>query len=199
MRYSIRTLFFLAVVLGALLTACSGDDKQATPSAEGPAVEVEQQPAEQQPVEQEPAEQQPVEQEVKASMSEALAATLATLSEEDRSLPNPLAGQAEAAARGGEEFGSLCSHCHGKTGKGDGPASKALGVSPGDFSNSKLSVGERYQVMKSGVLGTAMQGFGAAMSDNQIWQLITYMEKLRPPVEVADEPPAEPAAPEATE
>ena len=110
-----------------------------------------------------------------------------------------LAGQAEASSRGGEEFGSLCSHCHGKSGKGDGPASKALGVSPGDLSSSKLSAGERYQVMKSGVPGTAMQGFGAAMSDNQVWQLITYMETLRPTVEVANEPAGEmtePAAPQ---
>ncbi len=199
MSYSIRTPFFLALVFGTQLAACSGGEKQATSSAEGPAVVVEQQPAEQQPAEQQPVEQQPAEQQMKVSMSEALAATLATLSEEDRSLPNPLAGQAEASARGAEEFGSLCSHCHGKSGKGDGPASKALGVSPGDLSSSKLSVGERYQVMKSGVPGTAMQGFGAAMSDKQMWQLISYMETLRPAVEVADEPAveaAEPAAPQ---
>jgi len=196
MRYSIRIPFFLAVFLGTLLVACSGGEKEGSSATEGPAVAVEQAPEEQAPEEQAPAElapeeQEPIAQEVKPSMSDALAATLAALSEEDRSRPNPLAGQPEASARGGEEFGSLCAHCHGKSGKGDGPASKALGVSPGNLSTSRLRVGERYQVLKRGVPGTAMQGFGAAMSDNQIWQLITYMDTLRPTEEAAEEPTTE--------
>ena len=34
--------------------------------------------------------------------------------------------------------------------------------------------------MKGGIPDTAMQAFGAAMSDKQIWEILAYVETLAP-------------------
>ena len=168
----IRYHLLVALFLSTSLFSCSGEEDAVAS------------------LEQEPVQQEPVQQEPLPTMSEQLSATLATLSEEERLQANPLAEQAEAAAKGAEDFAFLCSPCHGAAGEGDGPAAQALGVPPGDLTVSKISAGERYQILKNGVPGTAMQGFNAAISDNQTWQLIAFMDSLRPALQAIEEKPA---------
>lgn len=50
------------------------------------------------------------------------------------------AGAADAAA-GEKVFKMRCAMCHGQTGKGDGPAGKALKPPPRDFSNAEWQAG----------------------------------------------------------
>lgn len=117
------------------------------------------------------------------ALPERMVTYLATFSDEDRARTNPMSGNADAIGRGGDEFQATCFPCHGKTGAGDGPAAQAMGIKPADLSNAArgalITDGERYLIMKNGIPDTAMQPFGAALSDDQIWRLLAHVESLR--------------------
>jgi cytochrome c553 len=185
-----------ALLIAFVLSSCSGEDKE-TEDPVGEAAPVEEAPVEEAvPVEEAPVEEAvPVEEVVVEPMSAALKSTLSTIRPEQRVAENPLAGQEAAVSEGAEDFITLCAHCHGKDGKGQGPASKSLGVNSGDLTLSQLTPGERFEIMKSGVAGTPMQSFRAAMSDKQMWSLIAHMDSLRPAYEGPAEAPSGEAAP----
>lgn len=173
-------LAFLAAAL--LLVGCPGSEPAPEPT---PAPAATPEPTPEPVVEATPAptpEAAPT-----AEASQQLTDFLATLSEADRARKNPKSGNAEAIKKGGEEFQSVCIACHGATGKGDGPAAKALPAPVGDLTNAelmgKLSQGDLMAIMKNGVPGTPMQAFGAALSDDQIWTLLAYVETLSQPAE----------------
>ncbi|MFZ0954417.1 MAG: c-type cytochrome [Candidatus Sulfotelmatobacter sp.] len=101
---------------------------------------------------------------------------------------NPLAGSPTAAKAGEYEFRINCALCHGlgAHGGGRGP----------DLTRAQKkhvhSDAEMFQVISNGIPGTAMpangtNGQGVGMTDEEIWQIITYIRS----VEV--KAPAEPA------
>ena len=75
---------------------------------------------------------------------------------------NPMAGNAEAIAKGKEIFSGAgtCFTCHGPEGKGDGEAGKALDPTPRNFTNPKFqdckSDGEMLWIIRNGSPGTGM-------------------------------------------
>jgi PQQ-dependent dehydrogenase (methanol/ethanol family) len=85
---------------------------------------------------------------------------------------NPLAGQVEAASAGRQLFDRTCQSCHGPAGQGDrGPA-----LDTGRFTHGTQD-GDLFHVIRAGVSGTQMPPF-AALTDEQIWQLVTYLRSL---------------------
>jgi len=181
-----------AVLTLSLLLACGGDDaapEEPVAPAETPAPEPEAEP------EPEPTAEPEAEPEAESgALPERLQAYLATFDEADRARPNPLSGDEAGIGKGKDEFQSTCFPCHGREGKGDGPAAKAMGIKPADFSNparaAAMTPGEQFLVMKNGIPDTAMQPFGAALSDDQIWRILAFVETLRPAV-AAEEPAPE--------
>lgn len=119
------------------------------------------------------------------AVSDALQAVLDAASDADRARVNPRSGDAEAIAMGSDEFKATCFPCHGREGKGDGPAAKALGITPADLTSPVIAElvtpGIQFKIMKNGVKGTSMQAFGAALSDDQIWQILAFVETLSKP------------------
>ena len=97
----------------------------------------------------------------------------ATHAADDR---NPFAGDAKAAKAGEYEFRINCALCHGlgAHGGGRGP----------DLTRAQKkhahSDAEMFQVISNGIPGTAMpangtNGQGVGMTDEEIWQIITYI------------------------
>jgi len=95
---------------------------------------------------------------------------------EDR---NPLAGDPKAAKAGEYEFRINCALCHGlgAHGGGRGP----------DLTRAQKkhvhSDAEMFQVISSGIPGTVMpangtNGQGVGMTDEEIWQIITYIRSV---------------------
>lgn len=97
---------------------------------------------------------------------------------------------AESVARGKElytQFG--CFACHGTEGRGDGPAASAMQdawgnkIQPADFTRGyyKGGVGAKvvYRTLVTGLSGTPMPSFGAALQPEQIWDLAHYVESLK--------------------
>ncbi len=101
-------------------------------------------------------------------------------------LINPLAGDPEAIAAGRELFLASCATCHGETGMGDGPA--AVGLSPPRASSgdagllADMSDGYIYWRISEGGVGdpfnSAMPAWGSAFSEQQIWQLVSFLRTL---------------------
>ena len=93
---------------------------------------------------------------------------------------NPFAGDAKAAKLGEFQFRVNCAFCHGLSAKGGGrgpdltKAQKKHGNSDADL----------FRTISQGVAGTAMPagtngGIGVGMTDEEIWQVITYIRSVQ--------------------
>ncbi|HVN87698.1 MAG TPA: cytochrome c [Candidatus Binatia bacterium] len=76
-----------------------------------------------------------------------------------------------------------CVTCHGASGKGDGPAAKALKPPPGDFATSLkgMSDADMVKLLKEGgkPLGKTHSAFAAKLNDEQINAVVTYIKGLK--------------------
>ena len=98
-----------------------------------------------------------------------------------KALKNPVPFTAENVAKGKALFEGkgTCFNCHGKEGKGDGPAGAFLDPSPRNFNNcafhKKRKDGELFWVLKNGSPGTAMVPFvPTSLTEKEAWTVITY-------------------------
>jgi mono/diheme cytochrome c family protein len=96
-------------------------------------------------------------------------------------LTNPHAGDAAAASAGQSLYDANCASCHGATGQGDGPAAAALDPAPDDLRISAREAGDDYlhwRIAKGGnfaPFNSSMPAWEGILSDDQIWQLVTYI------------------------
>ncbi len=100
---------------------------------------------------------------------------------EAKQMKNPVAATPENIAKGKALFEGkgTCVNCHGKEGKGDGPAGAILNPSPRNFSNcafhKKRKDGELFWVIKNGSAGTGMVSLiPAAINEEEAWTIINY-------------------------
>ena len=97
---------------------------------------------------------------------------------------------AESIRRGALLFQSMnCWSCHGKDGRGHGPSAAALTddkgypITPFDFtSGSRFKCGDSdrdmFRDLVTGLDGTPMPSFGAAMTTDQRWDVVHYIRSL---------------------
>ncbi len=93
---------------------------------------------------------------------------------------NPYAGDAKIAKLGEYQFRSNCAFCHGlgARGGGRGPDLTRAHKHHGD------SDAEMFHNIHDGIAGTAMPaatngGIGVGMSDEEIWQVVTYLRSVQ--------------------
>jgi putative heme-binding domain-containing protein len=89
---------------------------------------------------------------------------------------NPLAGDAKAAKAGEYEFRINCALCHGLGAHGGGRGPDLTRAQKKHAHNDA----EMFQIITNGIPGTAMpangtNGQGVGMTDEEIWQIITYI------------------------
>jgi cytochrome c oxidase cbb3-type subunit 3 len=89
---------------------------------------------------------------------------------------NPLAGDPKAAKAGEYEFRINCAMCHGLGARGGGRGPDLTRA----VKKHTHSDADMFQVISNGILGTAMpangnNGQGVGMTDEEIWQIITYI------------------------
>ncbi len=103
---------------------------------------------------------------------------------EARALTSPLPDSPEIVEKGKGlyEGKGACANCHGLTGRGDGPAVAELDPSPRNFHHRGFrrhrTEGEIFWATKHGVPGTSMIGFGALLTDEEIWAVIRYLRNF---------------------
>jgi PQQ-dependent dehydrogenase (methanol/ethanol family) len=86
---------------------------------------------------------------------------------------NPLATSPTAAADGQRIYNQTCQSCHGPAGQGD--RARALNAGPFVHGNADAEV---FHTIRAGLPGTQMPPF-AGLSDEQTWQLVTYIRSLQ--------------------
>ncbi|HZC22380.1 MAG TPA: c-type cytochrome [Candidatus Binatia bacterium] len=89
---------------------------------------------------------------------------------------NPFAGDVKAAKAGEYQFRINCALCHGLGAKGGGRGPDLTRAVKKHTHNDA----EMFQVISNGIAGTAMpangtNGQGVGMTDEEIWQIITYI------------------------
>jgi PQQ-dependent dehydrogenase (methanol/ethanol family) len=85
---------------------------------------------------------------------------------------NPMAGSPAAVAAGQRLYGQTCQACHGGEGRGDrGPA-----LATGTFAHGGEDA-DLFRTIRAGVAGSGMPAF-AKLTDDQTWQLVTYIRSL---------------------
>ena len=106
-------------------------------------------------------------------------ATLAPVPAEYAGLTNPLG--AEAADAGAEVFRTNCAMCHGPQGLGDGPAGQSLEPRPGNLAQIQAKAGDDYLFWRihDGKPGTSMVAWKGILTDEQIWQAISFIRTLQ--------------------
>jgi mono/diheme cytochrome c family protein len=86
-------------------------------------------------------------------------------------------------------YTNFCASCHGDTGKGDGPAGRALPARPADHTNGAVmnQMNDKFIVdiiTKGGsVVGKSsfMPAWGGSLNDNQIRDVVAYIRSLAVP------------------
>ena len=92
---------------------------------------------------------------------------------------NPFSGNPEAAKAGASEFRINCALCHGLGARGGGRGPDLTRAQKKHVHNDA----GMFQIISNGIPGTAMpangtNGQGVGMTDEEIWQIITYIRSL---------------------
>lgn len=90
--------------------------------------------------------------------------------------------------QGAHWFSFYCVHCHGWTGKGDGPTAAKLDPRPRNLTNGKyadhISNQDLFGVVKGGGefrnLSTSMPPWGNILQDQDIWNVVAFIRSLSP-------------------
>jgi mono/diheme cytochrome c family protein len=98
------------------------------------------------------------------------------------SATNPAASNARALEAGRYAYTGSCAQCHGPTGDGKGVYGQATYphatvLSSGDA--KEKSDAELFWITKNGLSFTGMPSFGGQYSDQEIWQMVTYIRALQ--------------------
>lgn len=88
-----------------------------------------------------------------------------------------------SVAAGSDLFNSYCWVCHGRSGKGDGPAAAKLQPKPRDFTDAAFKARatdkELFDIISSGSHASAyMPMWGLTLSEQEIWDLVEYIKSL---------------------
>ena len=106
------------------------------------------------------------------------------------SLTAPASAQSKGDANAGKaKYETLCAGCHGKTGKGDGPAAASLNPKPQDHTDGKAmnSLSDQYltDIIKNGGAGVKksalMPAWGKTLNDQDVANVIAYIRSLANP------------------
>jgi len=106
--------------------------------------------------------------------------------------PAPASGDLSvSAARGQKVFESRCVECHGRAGRGDGPAAPVLVPRPRDLTAGKFKIRSTNtgslptdeditRTIRNGLPGTAMPAWSGVLSDAEILDALDYVKSLSP-------------------
>ncbi len=99
---------------------------------------------------------------------------------EAKKLTNPLSGNVTAIEKGKAIFKQQCAMCHGNKGRGDGMAGMSLTPRPANLTSAKVQEqtdGEIFWKITHG--RSPMPSYKSILSDEQRWQLVTYIRTLK--------------------
>ncbi len=100
--------------------------------------------------------------------------------EKARTKQNPLTADAKTLQKGKKIYDSMCSSCHGKSGKGDGAAGVSLKPAPADFTTSAFKKQPDGAIFYKITMGRgAMASYKELLTHDQRWQVVLYLKSLK--------------------
>jgi mono/diheme cytochrome c family protein len=107
-------------------------------------------------------------------------------------IPSPPQKTLQSIARGKNIYReAACFQCHGPHGEGDGPSAAELSVKPTNLTHRPLKSGPRsqdlFRTILTGFDGTPMPAYQFVLEDNQLWDLIYYIESLAKPSHLTED------------
>jgi mono/diheme cytochrome c family protein len=104
------------------------------------------------------------------------------LPESYRLLRNPFEGSAEAVAAGAKLFGTACATCHGSGADGNGKSAAGMDPKPANFREGPVlrehSDAWLFWRVSEGKKKSAMPSWRGSLSEDERWQLVTYLRSL---------------------
>ena len=88
---------------------------------------------------------------------------------------NPKSGQAV--------YEQQCLRCHGLTGAGNGPDAPFLIVAPANFQSARSRSKSDMELMNTimhGVVFSPMHGWGGRLTEQQMWDVLSYIRTIVP-------------------
>ncbi len=106
-------------------------------------------------------------------------AVLATVPAEYAGKTNPYG--LEVAPEGENVFQANCQMCHGAQGHGDGPAGQSLDPKPKNLAVLQKRAADDYLFWRvsEGKPGTSMVAWKGILSEEQIWQVVSFIRTLK--------------------
>jgi len=93
----------------------------------------------------------------------------------------PTLTDSSTIADGFANYNAMCVTCHGAPGVDPSEAGQGLFPQPPDLAESakELSPGALFWVIKNGIKSTGMPSFAKAHSDQKIWGMVAFIEKMK--------------------
>jgi mono/diheme cytochrome c family protein len=97
---------------------------------------------------------------------------------------NPHTGDQAAVTAGKDLYAINCAPCHGEKGMGDGPTAASLDPKPKPLASEMAALSDDYMLWRISEGGafppfnSAMPAWKASMSEDQIWQVISFLRTL---------------------
>lgn len=95
-------------------------------------------------------------------------------------VPEPPALDSSAVAHGFEHFHAMCVDCHGAPGVERGEYGQGLNPEPPELSEeaAEWSAAELFWIVKHGIKMAGMPAFGPTHTDEEIWGIVRFVERL---------------------
>lgn len=81
---------------------------------------------------------------------------------------------------GGEHYQAMCQGCHGAPGVEVSPVQQGLNPAAPDLAGRDApDPAEEFWVVKHGIKMTGMPAFGATHDDDEIWEMVAFLQRLK--------------------
>ena len=94
--------------------------------------------------------------------------------------PNPIKSDAASIDRGKKSYFQYCASCHGAKAMGDGPAAATLNPKPTNLKAMSGGHPDGDFAWKIANGRGAMPAWKGLLKENQIWELVNYIQSLNP-------------------
>jgi len=95
-----------------------------------------------------------------------------------RDIEVPPLGDPERISEGAEHYTAMCTGCHMAPGVRETEIRQGLLPKPPDLSQHKTDAAQAFWVIKHGIKATAMPAWGKTHDDEEIWNLVAFIQQL---------------------